>query len=84
LVAIALELSLLFAGKYWYFHRTRALSKAGHYAMVAFRVMITGIELLVFFGPPPPSPGAVAIEALVSYALFAAVACRLEEQRTPL
>jgi hypothetical protein len=84
LVVLAVELSLLFAGVYWYFRRTRALSKAGHYAMVAFGVMMTGIELLVFFGPPPPSPGTVAIEALGSYGLFAAVAYRLEKQRASL
>jgi len=39
-----------------------------------------GIQCYIFFGPPP-SPGAAAITALVSYVVFAAIAQWLDRQR---
>jgi hypothetical protein len=44
-------------------------------------VQMLGIQASVFFGPPPSSDRAIAITALASYALFAAVIAWLERGR---
>jgi hypothetical protein len=42
------------------------------------------IQSYIFFGPPPVSPAAAAITALVSYIVFAVVAEWLARQRRPI
>jgi hypothetical protein len=39
------------------------------------------VQCYLFFGPPPASPAAAAISALVSYVVFAAGALWLDRQR---
>jgi hypothetical protein len=46
---------------------------------VIFGLAMTRVQLTVFFGAPPTSPAQVAVSALVSYFLFAAVALWLEK-----
>jgi hypothetical protein len=43
--------------------------------------MMIAIQCYLFFGPPPTSPAAASISALVSYVVFAAVAQWLDRQR---
>jgi membrane-bound metal-dependent hydrolase YbcI (DUF457 family) len=61
---IALELALFASGFYLYFTATRPMNKAGSLVLLAF----TGTLLVLYFGnvygPPPPSPTAVASAGL--------------------
>ena len=65
--ALGLEAMLLFGGMLL-FLRERSGSKAG---MSIFGIIMLAIQSVVFFGPPPTSPGAAAVTALLAYALFA-------------
>jgi hypothetical protein len=73
-VAFALEATLLFGGMGLF------LSRVGipRLRMVVFGLMMLAIQAYAFFGPPPASAKAAALTALGSYAVFAAVAARLE------
>jgi hypothetical protein len=42
--------------------------------MVLFGFVMLAVQSLVFFGPPPASDHSVAITAILSYIVFAAVA----------
>ena len=81
-IALLLEALLLFAGMTMYLRRTRAINAIGSVGPPLFGILMLGIQCYVFFGPPPVSPSAAAITALVSYAVFAAVAQWLDRQRT--
>ena len=81
-IALFLEALLLFAGMTMYLRRTRAINAIGSVGPPLFGILMLGIQCYVFFGPPPVSPSAAAITALVSYAVFAAVAQWLDRQRT--
>jgi membrane-bound metal-dependent hydrolase YbcI (DUF457 family) len=76
-VAFALEALILFAGAALYL-RTRPPRRL---AVIIFCILMLGIQASVFFGPPPSSDRAIAITALASYALFAAVIAWLERGR---
>ncbi len=80
-VAFGLEIVFLFFGLYLYLRATKPVNSGGRYAMIIFAVVMLPIQAFVFFGPPPSSDKAAAITALVSYAVFAAVACKLEKKR---
>jgi len=80
LVAFGLELALVFGGMYLYFRRTHV---AGRTPMIVFGLVMFAIQAYVFFGPPPASDKAVAVTALVAYAIFALVV-RFLEQRRPI
>jgi hypothetical protein len=80
-IAFLLEAVFLFGGMYYYLRTTRPLTSGGRYGMVAFGIVMLGIQSLVFFGPPPPSEKAPAVMALASYFVFAWVAYRLERKR---
>jgi hypothetical protein len=41
------------------------------------------VQAIVFFGPPPSSDHSIAMTALFSYCLFAALAFWLEKKRIP-
>jgi hypothetical protein len=74
LVALLLEMGLLFGGLWLYLRRwpQRRL------AFGIFGLAMVGIQVFVFFGPPPASATAAAITALIGYFLFAGVAHLLE------
>jgi hypothetical protein len=80
-IALALEALLLFGGMLMYLRRTSPINAVGRYGPPAFGILMLAIQGYVFFGPPPTSPGAAAITALVSYVVFAAVAQWLDRQR---
>ncbi len=52
-------------------------------AMVVFGVIMLGIQVYVFFGPPPASDKAAAATALIGYAVFALVIRVLERRAVP-
>jgi hypothetical protein len=81
IVASLLEVATLFGGMYLYLKATKPVSATGRYAMVIFGVVMVAIQSVGFFGPPPPSDKAVAIEALIFYFFFAGIAYWLERQR---
>jgi len=52
----------------------------GRWSLLAFGLVMLGIQAAVFFGPPPASDRAAAVTALISYAAFAAVIARWERR----
>jgi hypothetical protein len=81
LIALLLESLLLFGGIFLYLRRTKALSAIGRLGPPIFGVVMVSIQCYIFFGPPPTSPVAAAVTALVSYIAFAAVAHWLDTNR---
>ncbi len=75
--ALTLEATLLFGGMWLYF----GLAASPRWPMAIFGLVMLAIQVYVFFGPPPTSPTAAAWTALAAYALFGAVAARLEQRR---
>jgi hypothetical protein len=77
-IAFGLEAALLFGGMWLYLR----MGAPRPIATVVFGIIMLGIQAYVFFGPPPASPKAAAVTAIVAYALFAWVIARLERPRT--
>jgi hypothetical protein len=77
MVALALEATLLFGGMWLYF----AVAAPSRWPVVAFGLVMLTIQVYVFFGPPPVSARAAAWTALAAYAVFSAVAARLERRQ---
>jgi membrane-bound metal-dependent hydrolase YbcI (DUF457 family) len=76
--ALLLEALLLFGGLAAYLRvwpRRRV-------AFAIFGLIMLGIQVYVFFGPPPASPRAAAATALVAYFLFAGIAGILDRPKT--
>lgn len=82
-IALALEAALLFGGMALYLKRTTPVNPVGRFGPPVFGLLMLAIQAYVFFGPPPASPSAAAITALVSYVVFAAVARWLDGKREP-
>jgi len=80
-IALSLEALLLFGGMIMYLRRTKPINTIGRFGPPAFGIVMLAIQGYVFFGPPPISPSAAAITALVSYVVFAAGAQWLDRQR---
>jgi hypothetical protein len=80
-LALVLEASLLFGGMFMYMRRTTAINAIGRFGPPVFGITMLIIQCYLFFGPPPVSPAAAAVSALVSYIVFAAVAQWLDRQR---
>jgi len=80
-IALFLEVLLLFGGMIMYLRRTKAINAIGRFGPPVFGILMLAIQCYIFFGPPPTSPGAAAITALVSYGVFAAVVQWLDRQR---
>jgi len=80
--AFLLEIAVLFSGMVLYLRSTTATTHVGRFGFPVFGVVMLIVQAMAFFGAPPPSDGVAAIEALVFYAAFAAVAAWLERRRT--
>lgn len=80
-VSSALEIAFLFGGIYLYYRATKPVTPGGRYGMVLFGFVMLGVQGLAFFGPTPASADGAAVEALLSYLLFAGVAFWLEKKR---
>ena len=81
MIALALEALLLFGGMFMYMRRTTAISAVGRFGPPAFGILMIAIQVYIFFGPVPGSPSELAVTALVSYIVFAAVIQWLDRQR---
>jgi len=81
IIALFLETLLLFGGMIMYLRQTRPLNTVGRLGPPIFGVLMLAIQGYIFFGPPPASPAAAAVTALVSYVVFAAVAHWLDRNR---
>ena len=80
-IALFLEALFLFGGMIVYLRGTRARNAIGRFGPPFFGILMLAIQGYIFFGPPPTSPGAAAITALVSYPVFAVVSEWLDRQR---
>ena len=74
--ALGLEVAILFGGLWLYF-RTGVARRA---AMLVFGLLMFGVQVYVFFGPPPGSPQAAAVTVLAAYLIFAMVIGLLEKR----
>ncbi len=75
--AFGLEAALLLGASAMYLKaepRNRA-------AIIVFSLVMLGVQVYVFFGPPPASPKAAAATALVAYFLFALIIWFLADRR---
>ena len=79
--AFILEILLLASGMFLYAKKTSTVDRRGIYAMLVIALLMIGVQLQVFFGSPPTSDTEVAVSALVSYFLFAALAVWLERKK---
>jgi hypothetical protein len=79
--AFLLEAAILFGGIILYSRSTSPKSAFGRWGMPLFGVVMLLVQAGAFFGPPPAAPWVASVEALALYALFAAVAGRLERAR---
>ena len=78
-----LEAVLLLAGLWLYLRATQATTKTGKYGMAVFVVLLLLVNIMNIFGPlQGDSKLMLAVTALASYLLFAAVAFWLDAKRT--
>ncbi|HSB60103.1 MAG TPA: hypothetical protein VLI67_00190 [Vicinamibacteria bacterium] len=80
-LTLALEGALLLGAMGLYMSRSPPLTRRGRLSMPAFGLAILLMQGGMLFSPPPPSERAMAITALVAYALFAAAIAWLERGR---
>lgn len=80
-IALALEALLLFGGMFTYMRQTTAINVVGRFGPPAFGIVMIAIQAYIFFGPVPGSPSELAVTALVSYIVFAAIIRWLDRQR---
>ena len=79
----ALEMGLLLLGLWIYLRSTTAVSAIGKYGMSVFVVFLLLVNVANVFGPPMvDSKTGLAIFALSSYFIFAAIAFWLDRKRT--
>jgi hypothetical protein len=80
-IALLLELGLMAAGMFLYMRATRPVSAIGKIGMPALAVLVAALQVWVFFGPDPASPSAMALTAIASYVVIAAIAGWLDRKR---
>ena len=76
-LAFGLEAALLFGGMWLYFKDAPSRRSK----ILIFGLIMLAIQAYVFFGPPPSSGQTVAVTAIASYLIFAAVIWFLERPR---
>jgi hypothetical protein len=83
IATFALEAALLVAALWLYLRSTSATTAVGKYGMGVFVAFLLVVNVVNIFGPPMgDSQGGLAIFALTSYFLFAAVAFWLDAKRS--
>lgn len=83
-LSFAVEALVLGAGLWPYLRRTRPVSAVGRHGPAVFAGVMLAIQGGMLFAPPPPSTEALAVSALASYLVFAAVAGWIDGQRVPV
>ncbi len=83
--AFVVESAFLIVPAWLYMRGTRAKDNVGRYGLPVFIAVLIGVNAINTFAPPPiKTPTPFAISALVSYALFTAVAFWLDRKREPM
>ena len=77
-LSFPLELIFLGLGAWFYAHRTTFAGAKGRNIFSAFLVFLVVMQVYANFGPPPSSPSAMAVTALVLYAGLASLAAWVE------
>jgi hypothetical protein len=83
LLTLVLESALALGCLAVYMQRSRALTRAGCWAMPVFVSLALAVQAGMAFGPPPSSAAAMAVTALVAYAALAGAIAWLERGRGP-
>jgi len=83
-LTLALEIGLLSICSWIYLRATAPIGAVGRFAPGIFLLLMIGLQIYVFWGAPPESPHAMAISALVAYALLVAGAAVLDATRRNL
>jgi hypothetical protein len=82
ILSFPLELVVLGLGAWLYARMTTFTSARGRYVFWAFVVFLAAVQIYANFGPPPPSPKAMAVTALAFYLVFAFLAAWAERIAT--
>lgn len=80
-VSQAVELGLLAAAFIWYMLATRAKSIWGTVLPIGLIVVFIALQGYSHNAPPPPNMTAFAVQALLAYSVFAALAYAVERNR---
>jgi membrane-bound metal-dependent hydrolase YbcI (DUF457 family) len=80
-LSMVLEVAVLAAGLWMYLSRSAAVDSVGRYGPVVFALAMIAIQASTLFTPPPPSTTAVAVTALASYVVLAALAAWIDRHR---
>ncbi len=80
-LAVSTEFALLIAGFAVYLLRTKAKGAAGMIAPFVLLLLLGVAQVYGNFGPAPAGPGAAAQAAIISYAVFAALAALVDATR---
>ena len=81
--ALTVETAILFGGILSYLRATRKETRRSAFAFLLCGAGLVVMQALIFFGPPPGSPAALAGTGLVAYGALARVAAWLERKRAP-
>jgi hypothetical protein len=71
--------ALLLLGAIWWCYREQLSRAVGTFA---FGVIMVALQVYFFFAPPPPSDKAIAVTALASYIVLAAVIWWLQDRKS--
>jgi hypothetical protein len=82
ILSFPLELVFLCLGAWLYGRATTFVSSKARYLLAGFVVFLAVVQVYANFGPPPSSPQAMAVSALVAYALLAVIAAWVERVAT--
>jgi hypothetical protein len=83
-LSFPLELASLGLGAWLYARATRLVNAKGRYLFLGFVLVLAAIQVYANFGPPPSSPAAMAVTALVLYAALALMAAQVERDAVSL
>lgn len=81
-VSQALELGLLALAFIWYMAGTRARNLWGSILPIGLIIVFVGLQAYSHNAPPPPNMTAFAVQALLAYTVFAALAYAVERNRS--
>jgi hypothetical protein len=81
ILSFPLELIVLGLGA-WLYARMATFKGNGRYLYWAFIILLVGFQIYANFGPPPSSPEAMAVTALLFYVVLALLAALVERFAT--
>jgi hypothetical protein len=81
-ISFPLELVVLGVGAWVYARKTMFTTTMGRNVFWGYVVLLGGVQVYANFGPPPSSPEAMAVIALIFYGVLAALAAWVERVAT--